>query len=63
MLLVLYIWDLTGGQPLSCAVDRYPHLTKHNLHVADLPVDTKDLNNDALIGANNYWRPVKGEVV
>ena len=61
MLSVLFICDPLAGQPLSYAVDNYPHLTR--LDLADSPVDAEHPSIDVLIGADNYWRLVTGEVV
>ena len=60
LLSVPYICDPLAGNSLCCAVEMYPYLGR--LDLADVPVEDSHLNIDILIGADNYWRLVTGEV-
>ena len=60
LLSVPYICDPLARNPLCCAVEMYPYLGR--LDLADVPVEDSHLNIDILIGADNYWRLVTGEV-
>ena len=63
LLSVSFICDPLVGQTLSCAIDKHPHLT--TLDLADSPRSEtgRQLSIDILIGADNYWNLVTGEII
>ena len=63
LLSVPFICDPLDRRILSCAVDQYSYLLE--LDLADPPggESGKGLNIEVLIGADNYWKLVTGEVI
>ncbi|KAL5500600.1 hypothetical protein EMCRGX_G012191 [Ephydatia muelleri] len=60
-LTVPLICEPLSGQPVVCAAERYPHLSK--LELADAVEDGDNLDVDVLIGSDHYWKVVSGRVI
>ena len=60
-LTVPLICESLSGQPVVCAAERYPHLSK--LELADAFEDGDNLDVDVLIGSDHYWKVVSGRVI
>ena len=64
MLSLLTIPTICGpitGQPINCAIDYFPHLT--GLELADSGDLNECLEIGILIGVDQYWEVVTGEIV
>ena len=60
-LTVPLICEPLSGQPVVCAAERYPHLSK--LELANAVEDGDNLDVDVLIGSDHYWKVVSGRVI
>jgi len=59
-LIVPLICEPLTGQPTLYAAESYPHLT--GLELADYATEEDTLTVDILVGSDNYWKLVTGDI-